>query len=194
MPMLPNSTLRLGMGALLGALLATAGQSAPGDPGSEEAELARLVNDYRRANGLPPVPRSRSLTLVAQLHARDLALNQPATGQDSRGLPCNLHSWSAAGHWRPVCYTADHRYKELMWSKPREITRGAYPGNGYEISAAASYKMTAPQALGQWQRSAAHHSVILQKGIWTTPWRAMGVGIYEGYAVIWFGKEPDPAP
>ena len=191
--MIRSSFLRHGL-ALGGALLATAGQAAPGDPGVEEAELVRLVNDHRRANGLAPVPLSRSLTLVAQLHVRDLALNQPATGQDSRGLPCNLHSWSSAGPWRPVCYTGDHRYKEFMWSKPREITRGAYVGNGYEISAGGSYAMTAAQALGQWQRSAEHHAVILQKGIWKTPWRAMGVGIRQGYAVIWFGREPDSAP
>jgi hypothetical protein len=80
-----------------------------------------------------------------------------------------------------------------MWSKPREITRGAYPGNGYEISAGRwGAPMTAAAALSQWQGSAAHNQVILQKGIWTEPWRAMGIGIEGGYAVIWFGREPDP--
>jgi hypothetical protein len=188
-------TMRNALPAIgIAALLAAAGQAQPGGAGAEETRLAEAVNAYRRASGLPPVPLSRSLTLVAQLHTRDLELNRPATGQDPRGLPCNLHSWSAAGAWRPVCYTGDHRYKELMWSKPREITRGAYPGNGYEISAGGGYPMTAAQALRQWQGSSDHNAVILQKGIWKQPWQAMGVGIYGGYAVIWFGREADRAP
>ena len=74
----------------------------------------------------------------------------------------------------------------------REISRGAYGGNGYEISAGArGYAMTAAGALRQWQGSAAHNAVILQQDRWGEPWQAMGVGIYGGYAVIWFGREPD---
>lgn len=179
--------------AILSASMAAAAAASPGGLQAEEADLARLVNDYRRSAGLPPVPVSRSLTLVAGLHARDLSANRPDSGVDARGRSCNLHSWSAAGPWTPVCYTDDHRYRDLMWSKPREITRGGYPGNGYEISAGRSgAAMTAPGALAQWQGSAAHNEVILQKGIWKQPWRAMGVGIEGGYAVIWFGREPDP--
>lgn len=177
---------------LFAALAASAAVESPGGLQPEEVELARLVNEYRRANGLPPVPVSRSLTLVAGLHAHDLSANRPDAGVDARGRPCNLHSWSAAGPWTPVCYTDDHRYKASMWSKPREITRGAYPGYGYEISAGRwGFAMTAAGALNQWQGSPAHNEVILQKGMWKEPWRAMGVGMEGGYAVIWFGREPD---
>lgn len=177
------------------ALLATSGKAAQLDPTPAEIELANLVNDYRRANGLPPVPLSRSLTLVAERHVRDLDRHRPDTGSDSRGLPCNAHSWSSAGDWTPVCYTPDHHYRELMWNKPREITRGAYDGNGYEIAVGSGgFAMTPEVALRQWRGSAAHNGVILQQGPWGEPWRAMGVGLYGGYAVIWFGREPDRGP
>jgi hypothetical protein len=82
-----------------------------------------------------------------------------------------------------------------MWSKPREITGGAYAGNGYEIAAGeAGFPMTPAIALQMWQASSAHNAVILQLGIWKQPWSSMGVGLYGGYAVVWFGREPDRAP
>ena len=40
--------------------------------------------------------------------------------------------------------------------------------------------------------SAIHRDVILNQGIWDKPWNALGVGIYEGYAVMWVGREVDP--
>lgn len=182
-----------GLAAIIFTLAASSAIASPGSLQAEEAELARLVNDYRRSNGLPPVPISRSLTLVAGLHARDLSTNRPDSGVDAKGRACNLHSWSSAGPWTPVCYTDDHRYSDLMWSKPREITRGAYSGNGYEISAGRSgASMTAAGALSQWKGGPAHNQVILQQGVWKQTWRAMGVGIEGGYAVIWFGRDADP--
>jgi hypothetical protein len=169
-----------------------------GRPGAclsdEEAELARLINEYRAANGLAAVPVSRSLTTVAQLHARDLQEFRPNSGADARGQACNLHSWSANGPWTPVCYTADHSNAKAMWSKPREITAGVYGGSGYE-NAFASYgaPVTAAAALGSWQSSAAHNATILQEGTWASyRWPAMGVGISENFAVLWFGDTADP--
>ena len=36
----------------------------------QEVKLARMVNESRRSQGLPPIPVSRSLTMVAQAHVR----------------------------------------------------------------------------------------------------------------------------
>jgi len=160
----------------------------------EEAELVRLINEYRAASGLPPVPVSRSLTTVAQLHVRDLQEHRPNSGSDGRGLACNLHSWSSNGPWTPVCYTADHTYASGMWDKPREITGGVYSGTGYE-NAFASYgaPATAAAALASWQASPGHSATILERGTWASAsWPAMGVGISENFAVLWFGNLADP--
>jgi uncharacterized protein YkwD len=46
--------------------------------------------------------------------------------------------------------------------------------------------------LESWKGSPGHNAVILNEGIWSdSNWKAIGVGIYKGYAVIWFGEEPD---
>lgn len=161
----------------------------------EEFKLANLVNAYRQEEGLPAVPVSRSLTKVAQLHVLDLHENNPNSGTDPRGKACNLHSWSDKGAWSAVCYTSDHHYASKMWSKPREITQGIYPGNGYEISyGAAGFTISAEAALAAWKQNSGHKEVILEQDIWSrfSSWPAMGIGLHEGYAVVWFGDNKDP--
>jgi len=32
----------------------------------------------------------------------------------------------------------------------------------------------------------------VNKGIWDTKWEAIGIGMYEGYATVWFGHYPEP--
>ncbi|MDW8331340.1 MAG: CAP domain-containing protein [Cyclobacteriaceae bacterium] len=151
---------------------------------AEELKLYRLLNDYRKSLQLPVIPLSRNLSVVAQIHVRDLAENNPVTG------PCNLHSWSSKGKWKPCCYTSDHKEAQCMWDKPRELSR--YAGDGYEISYYHSDKVRAEEALETWKKSEGHHQVIINRGIWKqVTWRAVGVGIYGNYGVIWFGKEPD---
>jgi len=77
-----------------------------------------------------------------------------------------------------------------MWDKPRELTD--YPGNGYENAYRGSNDPRA--ALAGWMGSTGHNEVILNRGIWAThPWNALGADIHEGYAVLWFGRENDPA-
>ena len=161
---------------------------------TEEAELARLVNAYRVDRGLAAVPVSRSLTTVAQLHVRDLQEFRPNSGTDSRGQLCNLHSWSANGPWTPVCYTPDHASAQAMWDKPREITGGAYPGNGFENAFAAfGRRATASAALRSWQASPGHNQTIIEQGIWQgRNWAAIGVGASENFVVLWFGNAADP--
>jgi uncharacterized protein YkwD len=99
----------------------------------QEAEMIRLTNQQRESVGLPAVPASRSLFKVARTHVLDLQENQPNQGKDPRGLDCNLHSWSAMGYWKPVCYTSDHYYADLMRYKPGEINAKKYNNAGYEV-------------------------------------------------------------
>jgi uncharacterized protein YkwD len=155
----------------------------------DESELARLANQFRQQQGLHAVPVSFSLTSVAQWHVWDLATNDPVGGS------CNLHSWSAARPqtWQAVCYTADHSQATQMWNKPRQVSGGAYYSDGYEIAAGGGGALTPELALALWQASPSHRAVLLNTGIWSNfPWSAMGVGLFQGYAVIWFGTLPDP--
>jgi hypothetical protein len=171
---------------------------SPGEPGycltDEEFKLVRLINEYRVSSGLPAAPLSRSLTMVAQWHVRDLIWNNPNSGTDDRGLKCNMHSWSDQGDWLPVCYTSDHYYASGMWYKPDEITKGIYTDFGYEIAAGAKgWHASASGALNLWKGSPSHNDVIIEEGIWKeSNWPAMGVGIYRGYAVTWFSSSNDP--
>ncbi len=162
---------------------------------SEEAKLGKMINDYRAENKLAPVTFSTSLSKVAQWHVRDLQDFAPNTGTDSRGLGCNLHSWSSNGPWSPVCYTADHKYGSSMWQKPNEVTQGVYKDSGFEIAVGGpNWTATAEGSFNAWKGSPGHNDVILEKGSWAgSNWPAMGIGIYQGYAVVWFGKASDPA-
>ena len=160
-------------------------QTAGGaDLTSEETKLYNLIMGYRKQKGLPNIPVSKSLTFVAQTHAKDLADNKPNTGK------CNLHSWSNKGKWTSCCYTGDHAQAKCMWNKPRELT--SYKGDGYEISYWHSSSAKAQEALNTWKKSSGHNAVIVNEGSWKKiKWNAIGIGIYKGYAVVWFGKEPD---
>lgn len=151
----------------------------------DETELYNLIMAYRKSRGLPTIPLSKSLTLVAQTHVHDLEDNF------ERGNECNFHSWSNQGKWKPVCYTSDHAQARLMWSKPQELT--SYKGNGYEIAFAENeeYLADAEHALKSWQSSKNHNAVILNRDKWKKKWNAIGIGIYGSYAVVWFGNEPD---
>lgn len=161
------------------------------------AAIAERINAYRQSRGLPAIASSRSMTQVAEAHALDIS-NSPdggasyERGRDSRGLPCNLHSWSARGAWTPVCYTADHRYAQAMWDKPREIT-GVYRDYGFEIGHWSGGAVTAQGAVENWKSSSAHHAVIAELDIWKgANWQAMGVGVSGHVAFVWFGKVADP--
>jgi uncharacterized protein YkwD len=149
----------------------------------EELKLYNLINNYRASNGLKAIPLSTCLTEVAHLHVRDLEDNHP----DQEG--CNLHSWSQKGKWQSCCYTPDHAQKQCMWNKPKELT--SYPGNGFEIAAQYSEPIDAKQALILWKGSQYHNEVLLNKGVYKREWKAMGIGIYKNYSVVWFGHETD---
>lgn len=151
---------------------------------SDEMKLYNLINSYRKQKKLPPIPLSKSLTFVAQTHAKDLMNNRPEKGN------CNGHSWSDKGKWTACCYTPDHAQSECMWNKPKELT--SYTDTGYEIAYFSSVGVKPEQALDVWKKSAGHNIVIINGTGWKDfKWKSIGVGIYKNYATVWFGVEPD---
>lgn len=160
-----------------------------------EAQLADRLNEMRTGRGLPPVPVTTALYQTARWHIIDLTANAPHKGtQDSRGGPCTLNSWSAAGKtlggWQPLCYTADHKNARGMWKKPQEIT--GYPGNGYELVYWSALPATPEGALKAWEKSSGERAIILEEGKWKdSNWRALGVRIDGNYAAVWFGSSTD---
>lgn len=84
-----------------------------------------------------------------------------------------------------------------MWDKPRELT--LYAGDGFEIAFYTSDettpdKLLAEMALNGWKTSRGHNDIIINRGKWrNVDWKAMGIGICRGYAVIWFGELTDEA-
>ncbi|MBI4779983.1 MAG: CAP domain-containing protein [Oscillatoriophycideae cyanobacterium NC_groundwater_1537_Pr4_S-0.65um_50_18] len=154
-------------------------QSCTGDGlESEEERLYQVINNYRAQNNLPAIPLSPSLNRVANRHVRDLAEN---VGKLTHG-------------WSDCPYTAgDRTTYSCMWAAPQRLNT-AYPGSGYENAHASGGDATAQSAFASWQSSSAHNAVILNQGVWQEyPWQAIGIGIYKNYAVIWMGKEADPA-
>lgn len=157
----------------------------------EEYRLYSLINEYRQQKGLPKIALSASLSYVAGAHAWDLEENQPDQGN------CNMHSWSDQGPWTACCYTDDHEKAECVWAKPAELTR--YEGYGYEIAYYNSKSVNehddiARAALEGWKTSPGHNRIITNKYAWKRMnWKAMGVGIYKHYVVVWFGEEKDDA-
>ena len=148
-----------------------------------EKELYRLLMDYRAEKGLASIPLSPSLTYVAQTHVRDLTAHPPAAD-------CNLHSWSEYGDWMPCCYTPDLAEAKNMWNKPRELTQ--YKGAGYEIAFRNSAGATAMSAINAWKNSYGHNATMINQDSWSgITWRAIGIGVYGEYAVIWFGEEQE---
>ncbi|CAF3789029.1 unnamed protein product, partial [Rotaria sordida] len=162
---------------------------------TKEQEIFTLINNHRRQYGLPSLLPSDNLAYVAHTHAIDIIDNSP----DVNGG--NMHSWSNKGKWRPVKYTPDHQQAHLMWSKPSEISN--YKFNGFEISfgyaqnVRKTMTISPTEAFNSWKNSPGHNGVMIQLGTFqNTPMKAMGVGVYKGYACVWFGQQIDtyPAP
>lgn len=151
---------------------------------ASEKELYTIIMNYRKTKKLPVIPLSKSLTTVAQIHSKDLHENKVDQN------PCNQHSWSNKGPWKPCCYYPDHRNKECMWDKPKELTN--YSAPGFEIAYFHSAGAKPQEALNAWKKSSGHNAVIVNTGMWKgQKWNAIGIGIYKNYATVWFGMETD---
>lgn len=146
-----------------------------------ETELYQMLMQYRVQKKLDSIPISLQLCKVAQIHVRDLSAHPP-TGR------CNMHSWSSYGPWKANCYTPDHRNAAGMWSKPSELT--SYKDVAYEIAYWSSDTLFyVGDAVASWKGSAGHNNVILNLGVWKThSWKAIGLAVENGYAVVWFGE------
>jgi uncharacterized protein YkwD len=152
----------------------------------EEQLLYDMIMEYRKSKGLKPIPLSARLSQVAQIHARDLVENYSFAPDN----PCNPHSWSSKGKWSPCCYTSDHKQAQCMWDKPREINGYAAPG--YEIAYYSSKGASAEEGLSGWKKSPSHNPLIINSGMWKKiEWRAIGIGIYGEYGIVWFGEHAD---
>jgi cell division septation protein DedD len=150
----------------------------------DETILYNMINDMRRANKLSLIPFSYQLSYVAHVHIDDLIQNKP---QDKG---CSLQGWSKSGKWSACCNTKDAAGIQCMKSKPKEIT--AYPGNGYELIYWDEEKAIPGEALDLWQQLTASSEMILSRGKWKGyQWKAIGVGIKEGYAILWLGDKAD---
>lgn len=145
----------------------------------EEIKLYELINQYRAQHNLPAIPLSKSLTLVANRHVHDLQGNMGSL----------THSWSNCA------FSAhDASTYPCMWSAPQRL-KTKYPGYGFE-NAYTVYQgnATAEKALNGWQKHTSHNEVMINLGKWKKKhWNAIGIALYKGYAVIWFGEESDPA-
>jgi Cysteine-rich secretory protein family len=152
----------------------------------EEKKLYDLIMAYRKANKLSDIPLSASLSLVAQTHARDLSSNYKFDPKNK----CNPHSWSQKGKWVSCCYTNDHKKASCMWNKPKEIAD--YPGYGFEIAYYSSLGANAQEGIDGWKISPGHNPLLINSGTWEkVTWKAIGIGIYKEYGLVWFGEESD---
>lgn len=150
----------------------------------DEAKLYDLISTYRKSVGLIEIPLSKSLCYVAKKHAEDLHINKPDTNT------CNFHSWSDKGKWTACCFEKEIKGKSCMLNKPTELTK--YPGTAYEIIYWENKTATAEKAFNQWIETSAARSVISNYKDWENyTWNAMGVGIYAGFAMAWFGEAID---
>ena len=152
----------------------------------EEKKLYTLIMEYRESKGLDLIPLSGKLTRVAQVHARDLAENYTFDEHAS----CNPHSWSTNGKWTACCYTNDHKQARCMWDKPKEIT--GYGSAGFEIAYYSSTGANAQEGIDGWKVSPGHNPLLINSGTWSkVKWKAIGIGIYKEYGVVWFGELAD---
>ena len=158
-----------------------------------ELKIFKMINDHRRQMGLPTIAASNNLAYVARTHAVDVIENRPdVNGGD-------LHSWSNKGKWTPVRYTEDHSQAFKAWRKPSEISN--YKFNAYEISFAnggskRKFSTVNPTVVvNDWIESAGHNAVMIEQDSFEgANFKALGVGVYKGYACAWFGEAQDKLP
>ncbi|MCB0804903.1 MAG: SPOR domain-containing protein [Bacteroidales bacterium] len=151
---------------------------------AQELKLYNLINDYRKAMTLPEISLSQSLCYVARSHARDLFINRPDSNT------CNFHSWSDKGPWKACCYEKEIKDRSCMIEKPAEFT--PYTGKAYEIIYWENKQATPERAFDQWRETSVARSLITNFKEWEEfEWKAVGIAVYEGFAIAWFGTSPE---
>jgi hypothetical protein len=146
-----------------------------------------MINAHRIVNGLDEIPLSASLSFVARTHVIDLYTNHPDTSI------CNLNSWSDKGDWTPCCHNKYVPKEDCIRNKPKELTN--YSGEGYELTYAEVFDTHPDTVFRFWKKIDEANNFLLNEDKWEDKtWRAMGVGIYKSYAVLWMGQRRDAAP
>lgn len=167
----------------------TAQKSIPDDYciTDDEYRLYTLINAHRVISGLDEVPLSASLSFVARTHVIDLYTNHPDTSI------CNLNSWSDKGEWTACCHNKYVPKEDCIRNKPKELT--TYTGEGYELTYAEVYDTHPDTVFRFWKKIDEANNFLLNQEKWKDKtWRAMGIGIYKSYAVLWMGQRRDAAP
>lgn len=153
----------------------------------DEYRLYSLINDYRTKQGLGIIPISRSLCYVAKVHARDLYFNNPDTSS------CSLNSWSDKGLWTACCHSRTTPNPVCIYNKPKELTK--YAGEGHELAYWDSEELSPDTILHFWQSIEQTKEVLLNQKKWSYfKWKALGIGLYKGYACVWVGEVTDTLP
>ena len=153
----------------------------------EEFKLAELINAHREAKGIQAIPLSSSLSFVARTHVLDLYNNHPDTSI------CNLNSWSDKGDWTPCCHNKYNPQEYCVRNKPKELTK--YVGEGYELTYAEESDVSADSIYKFWTSIPEADAFLSNEGTWKSrTWKALGVGIYKNYAVVWLGWRTDLEP
>jgi len=153
----------------------------------DEYRLYSLINNYRTKQGLGIIPISKSLCYVAKIHARDLSINNPDTSF------CSLNSWSDKGLWTACCHSRYTPNPACIVNKPAELTK--YTGEGHELTYWDSEKLHPDTVLRFWQSIEQAKEVLLNQKKWSYfNWKALGVGLYKGYACVWVGEVTDTEP
>jgi len=156
----------------------------------DERQLHALIINYRREQGLSDwnIPLSNSLSCVAELHSKDLYKGE---GHLRRGKSCNVLDGGLSHSWSTCCTKPGLNY-DCSAKKPIENTD--YPGDGYEVSSGVKGgTVDIIAVLEGWKNSRDHRITILNRGMYAnSAWQAIGVGIYGGFANVWFGAEVDP--
>lgn len=150
----------------------------------DEFRLYELINAHRVANGLKEIPLSASLSFVAHTHVEDLYTNHPDTSI------CNLNSWSDKGDWTACCHNKYIPQEDCIRNKPKELSN--YSGEGYELTYAEVFSVSPDTVFMFWKKLDVADDFLLNQGRWDDKtWRALGIGIYNNYAVIWMGERKD---
>jgi hypothetical protein len=149
-----------------------------------EKQLSELVNELRTENGLSKLQLSKALSYVGRTHAKDLFNNNPDTSI------CNMSSWSNKGDWTSCCHSKHLPNPDCILKKPSELTD--YKNEGHELVYWEPVNVDPNSVYEFWKSIKLTSDFFLNEEQWSNyNWKAIGVGIYGGYACIWVGENFD---
>lgn len=154
-------------------------------------ETCVLVNAWRAQNGLAAAALSPAMTLVADVHVRNLVEYY------TWSATCNAHSWlvdtnniEPAHSWSSCCYGNDHSAFSCMHSKGQELTEtwesNQYQGRAFENVYTGLF-VTPERAVNAWKASPGHNMLLLSDRM-----RACGAASGGRYLLLWMGDADDP--